>query len=134
MCVILFFFQFFVPVTVFEQHHVLVVVDTQLKIIHYLDNIKWRKDYKDAAILHKFVVGCFSDFLDAFEHSCANEVLNYNLSIVKLPWTVNESNDCGVYVAFLWRNLWAITTLALFIRSVQKNPTLLTRPTDPQLK
>ena len=51
-------------------------------------------------MLHKFVVGCFSDFLDAFEHSCADEVLNYNLSIVKLPWTVNESNDCGIYVAF----------------------------------
>ena len=114
-----------------QQHHVLVVVDTQRKIVHYLDNIKRRKDYKHIAMLHKFVVGCFSDFLDAFEHSCANEVLNYNLSIVKLPWTVNESNDCGVYVAFLWRNLWAITTLALFIRSVQKNPTLLTRPTDP---
>ena len=58
------------------------------------------KDYKDAAILHKFVVGCFSDFLDAFGHSCADEVLNYNLSIIKLPWTINESNDCDVYVAF----------------------------------
>ena len=45
-------------------------------------------------------MGCFSDFLDAFEHSCADEVLNYNLSIVKLPWTINESNNCGVYVAF----------------------------------
>ena len=43
------------------------------------------KDYKDAAMLHKFVVGCFYDFLDAFEHSCADEVLNYNLSIVKMP-------------------------------------------------
>ena len=78
----------------------LVVVNTQRKIIHYLDNIKKRKDYKKAAMLCKFVVGCFSDFLDAFEHSCADEVLNYNLSIVKLPWTINESNNCGVYVAF----------------------------------
>ena len=78
----------------------LVVVDTQRKIIHYLDNIKRRKDYKDDTMLHKFLVGCFSDFLDAFEHSCADKVQNYNLSIVKLPWIVNESNDCGVYVAF----------------------------------
>ena len=68
-----------------QQHHVLVVVDTQRKIIQYLDNIKRMKDYKDAAMLHKFVVGCFYDFLDAFEHSCADEVLNYNLSIVKMP-------------------------------------------------
>ena len=45
-------------------------------------------------------MGCFSNFLDAFEHSCADEVLNYNLSIIKPPWTVNERNDCGVYVAF----------------------------------
>ena len=51
-------------------------------------------------MLHKFVVGCFSDFLDAFEHPCTDEVLNYNLSIIKMPWTVNESNHCGVYVAF----------------------------------
>ena len=45
-------------------------------------------------------MGYFSDFLDAFEHSYAEEVLNYNLNIVKLPSTVNESNDYGVYVAF----------------------------------
>ena len=115
MCVILFFFEFFVPVTLVEQQHVLVVVDTQRKIIHYLDNIKRGKDYKEAAMLHKFVVGCFSDLLDAFEYSYAEEVLIYNLNIVKLPWTVNESNDCGVYVAFLWSNLWAIITLALFM-------------------
>ena len=100
-----------------QQHHVLVVVDIQRKIVHYLDNIKRRKDYKDATILHKFVVGCLSDFLDAFEHSCADEVLNYNLSIVKLPWTVNESNMTVVFtLRFLWSNLWVITTLVvLFI-------------------
>ena len=51
-------------------------------------------------MLHKFIVGCFSNFLDAFEHSCTEKVLNYNLNILKLPWTVNESNDCGVYVSF----------------------------------
>ena len=68
-----------------QQHNVLIIVDTQRKIVHYLDNIKRRKDYKDVAMLHKFVVGCFSDFLDAFEHSCVDEVLSYNLSIVKLP-------------------------------------------------
>ena len=93
----------------------LVVVDTQHKIIHYLHNINRRNDYKDAAMLYKFVVGCFSNFLDAFEHSCAHEVLIYNLSIVKLPWTVMNLMTMVFTLRFLWSNLWVIKTLALFI-------------------
>jgi hypothetical protein len=105
-----------------SQHHVVFVVDTRSKVVHYLDNIKRRKDYKDAAILHKIIVGCFSDFLEVFKHPCADEVLDYNLSIVKMPWTVNEANDCGVYAAFFMeqfmgdKNFGPLTSLENRIR------------------
>ena len=52
-------------------------------------------------MLHKFFVGCFSDFLDAFEHPCVEELLNYNNNIIKLSWAVNDSYDCGVYFAYI---------------------------------
>ena len=97
-----------------QEHYVVFVIYTKRNIVHYLDNIKRRKDNKDTTTLHKLIVGCFSDFLNAFEHTFADEVLNYNQSIVKMPWTVNEDNESSDYAAFLWNNSWEITTLALF--------------------
>ena len=52
-------------------------------------------------MLDKFFAGCFSDFLDAFEHTCVEGLLNYNLNIIKLSWAVNDSYDYGVYVAYI---------------------------------
>lgn len=64
-----------------------------------LGYIRRRKNFKDTRLLHKFVVLCFSYFLDAFDLASVEGVLNYKHNIVQLPLIVNNANDCGVYVA-----------------------------------
>ncbi|XP_074296748.1 uncharacterized protein LOC141627329 [Silene latifolia] len=110
--------MFFVPYY-HDEHFSLVVINIIAKTVQYLDNIHYI-DPDSCYDIAEIVRGEFSTFLEAINHPKAGEVVEYAFEIVDFEWTVNENNDCGVYLMYFMERFDGSRTLTPLKESLKR--------------